>query len=130
MFTVTKKVEYSVAFVAFMSRCGGKIVSLSEVSRRLALPYRFLGQLAYAMKLAGIVESREGVAGGYALREGWEKRRLYDLVEALGENQKIVECLGDSDGCGRKKGCRMRKVWKRLDDKIVLEMKKIKLGEI
>jgi len=43
------------------------------------------GQLAMALKKAGIIESKEGKSGGYNLAAGWEQKSLYDVMEALGK---------------------------------------------
>lgn len=128
MITISKKVEYSLVFIGHLSKNRGKMVSLTEAAAVLSLPYRFLGQLAADLKMAKIVESKEGKAGGYELAHNWENKSLYDLMEALGENKHAVACLGDKS-CKRIKGCGMRKLWDKLETTFVNELKKIKLNE-
>jgi len=129
MITVSKKVEYSIVFLSFLSHSKGKNVSLTEAAKRLQLPYRFLGQLATNLKSGGIIESREGKSGGYQLVKGWGEKNLYDLLETLGENKAMVTCLGDK-GCVRIKGCALKKVWEKIGKSWSLELKKVKLSEI
>ncbi len=129
MITISKKVEYSIVFLSFLSKNKDKNVSLTQAAKKLFLPYRFLGQLATSLKIGGIIESREGKSGGYQLAEGWDKRSLYDLLEALGENKAMVTCLGDK-GCIRAKGCGLKKIWEKMEKSWSLELKKVKLSEI
>lgn len=130
MITIPKKVEYSIIFIAYLARNGGKTVSLTEVSKRLVLPYRFLGQLAIALKTAGIVESKEGKSGGYCLVDGWKKKTLYDLMESLGENKHMVKCLNVDDDCVRAAKCEIKSIWNKVENSLVKELKMIKLAEI
>lgn len=129
MITVSKKVEYSIVFISFLSHNKGKNVSLSEAAKKLRLPYRFLGQLAVILKNGGIIESQEGKNGGYQLVKGWNKKNFYDLLETLGENKPMVTCLGDK-GCVRSKSCSLKKIWGRMERSWYLELKKVKLSEI
>jgi Rrf2 family transcriptional regulator, nitric oxide-sensitive transcriptional repressor len=129
MIAISKKVEYSVVFLSFLSHSKGKNVSLTEAAKRLQLPYRFLGQLAANLKAGGIIEAQEGKRGGYQLVEGWDKKNLYDLLEALGENKAMVTCLGDK-GCVRASGCSLKKIWEKIEKSWFLEIKKVKLSEI
>jgi Rrf2 family protein len=130
MITIPKKVEYSIIFIAYLSKNGGKTVSLTDTAMRLNLPYRFLGQLAMALKKAKIVESKEGKSGGYFLIKGWEKKTLYDLLESLGENKHMVKCLGKGEDCARRANCEIRNVWGKIEKSFVAELKNIKLAEI
>ena len=129
MIAISKKVEYSIVFLSYLSHSKGKNVSLAQAAKKLLLPYRFLGQLATNLKAGGIVESQEGKNGGYQLVEGWGKKSLYDLLEVLGENKAMVTCLGDKS-CVRAKGCSLKKIWEKVEKSWYLELKKVKLNEI
>lgn len=129
MITVSKKVEYSIVFLSFLSRNKDKNISLTEAAKKLRLPYRFLGQLASLLKANGLIESREGKSGGYRLNSGWDKRSLFDLLEALDENKPIVNCLGGR-GCIRVDNCSLKKIWEKVEKSWYLELKKVKLSDI
>ncbi|MCX6726599.1 MAG: Rrf2 family transcriptional regulator [Candidatus Shapirobacteria bacterium] len=129
MITIPKKVEYSVVFIAYLSKNRQDVISLTEAAEKLNLPYRFLGQLAGKLKLAGLITSKEGKTGGYILSNDWENKSLYDLIEALGENKHLVKCLG-SNVCARAEKCQMRGVWGRIESGFTTELKKIKLKEL
>lgn len=129
MIAVSKKVEYSIVFLSFLSKNKDKNISLTEAAKKLFLPYRFLGQLATNLKSGGIIDAQEGKSGGYQLVKGWENKSLYDLLEVLGENKAIVTCLGDK-GCIRAEGCGLKKIWEKIEKSWYVELKKVKLSEI
>ena len=130
MITISKKVEYSIELLSFLMKTGDKVVSLMEISKKTGLPYRFLGQVAIDLRSGGIVEGREGKMGGYVLVKGWRDRTLYDLLTSLGENRGMVKCLASGAVCKRQEGCKMRKIWQKLEADFLDDLKKIKLDEI
>lgn len=130
MITVPKKVEYSIVFISYLAKNENKSISLSEAAKKLSLPYRFLGQLAKQLREAGMVESKEGKLGGYTLNKNWSKKTLFDLIEALGENKRMVKCLNSNEICARESACELREVWNRVESSFITELKKIKLAEI
>jgi len=130
MITISRKVEYSIELMSFLTKKHGKVVSLMEASKELGLPYRFLGQVAIDLRKGGIVEGREGKAGGYLLMKDWKDKSLYDLLEALGEVKGMVKCLATPGGCTRENDCKMRNIWQKLETDFSNDLKKIKLNEI
>jgi Rrf2 family protein len=130
MITISKKVEYSIILISYLAKREGETVSLMDVSKKLLLPYRFLGQLAAALKEANIVESKEGKNGGYCLNKNWKKKSLYDLLDALGENKHMVRCLETGHICAREANCQLRGVWDKMEKSFIKELKLIKLSEI
>lgn len=129
MISIPKKIEYSLTLVGYLSKNSQRSVSLAEVAKKLSLPYRFLGQLAGPLKKAGIVEGKEGKSGGYRLTGNWADKSVFDVMESLGENKNLVKCLSGG-GCQRVGVCRMAKVWKRVEESFVKELKKIKLSDL
>ena len=129
MITIPKKVEYSFLLISKLAENQDKTVSLREVSKKTFLPYRFLGQLASYLKQGGILESKEGVGGGYRLKEGWKDKSFYDLLVILGEDKRMVSCLSGKT-CVRMGKCSMQKIWKDLETVFVDELKNLKLANI
>jgi len=130
MITISKKIEYSVIILKYLALKQGERISLARACRILKLPYRFMSQVMVSLKEEGIVDSREGKKGGYSLVKGWENRSLYDLVEALGENKGMVECLAHKGECSREGKCQIKGVWKSLEEKMLSNLKEIRLVEV
>ena len=80
--------------IAFHS--GGKATQIKDISRRQAIPPRFLEQIFQDLKRAGLVTSKRGPRGGYALAMDPDDIRLGDIVRAL--EGPIV--LAGADGNG------------------------------
>lgn len=67
--------------IAFHS--AGKATQIKDISRRQAIPPRFLEQIFQDLKRAGLVTSKRGPRGGYALALEPEEIRLGDIIRAL-----------------------------------------------
>ena len=48
----------------------------------------------------------------------------------LGENKGVVECLAHKGECAREKTCQIKGVWKKVEEKMVMNLKEIKLKEV
>ncbi|MEM7136861.1 MAG: Rrf2 family transcriptional regulator [Myxococcota bacterium] len=81
--------------IAFHS--GGKATQIKDISRRQAIPPRFLEQIFQDLKRAGLVTSKRGPRGGYALATDPEEIRVGDIVRAL-EGPLVL--AGGPDGQG------------------------------
>lgn len=66
--------------------------SLAKVAKNHKLPYKFLGAIAGKLKQAGMIESREGVAGGYRLSKAPEKISLGQVVKILDNGVGLSDC--------------------------------------
>ena len=82
--------------IAFHS--AGKATQIKDISRRQAIPPRFLEQIFQDLKRAGLVTSKRGPRGGYALAMDPDDIRIGDIVRAL--EGPIVLASGDGNGDG------------------------------
>lgn len=82
--------------IAFHS--GGKATQIKDISRRQAIPPRFLEQIFQDLKRAGLVTSKRGPRGGYALAMAPDDIRLGDIVRALEGPIVLGSTNGDTEG--------------------------------
>lgn len=132
MVTISKKVEYAIMLISYLSDFEEEYISLTKICQKLDLPYRFIGQISVEMKNGGILLAHEGRRGGYRLCKNWQDVNLYELIKILGEDKALVECLCNDGNCscGREAKCKLKKLWTRLERVFREEVKAIKLGEI
>ena len=82
--------------IAFHS--SGKATQIKDISRRQAIPPRFLEQIFQDLKRAGLVTSKRGPRGGYALAREPDEIRVGDIVRAL--EGPILLTSGSENGGG------------------------------
>ena len=98
---LSRKGDYGLLLVTALAlrRAQGKLVSLKEVAREKKLPYKFLSQVAGELHKAGILESKEGVGGGYRLAKEPEKILVREVLDAVEGPMEASECEHECD-CG------------------------------
>jgi len=103
MFTFTKKADYGLALLTVLSERGrGGRVSLKELSE-MGLPRAFVAKIATSLVEVGIINSKEGKGGGFALNYEPEEVMVREALEAIEGEVETAECENcpASGGCGQ-----------------------------
>jgi Rrf2 family protein len=80
----TQQVRYAIYGVFDLAYNGGaRPVPLLEVGRRQGIPSRYLEQIFQKLRRAGLVVSKRGPGGGYALARKPDEISLRDVVRAV-----------------------------------------------
>ena len=87
----------------------GKPVRLGEIADSRAMPLQFLEQVFAALRRAGVVRSRRGAAGGYALARPAAEITVLEVVAALDGVPSPAECTQGL--CERMDSCGAASVW-------------------
>ena len=82
--------------IAFHS--AGRATQIKDISRRQAIPPRFLEQIFQDLKRAGLVTSKRGPRGGYALAIEPGDIKLGDIIRALEGPILIANTVGAGAG--------------------------------
>jgi len=91
---LSKKAEYGLRALAVMAR-GKPSWSIQELSERENIPVKFLEQILLALRHAGVLSSRRGVGGGYALVKPAQETTVGEIVRALDGPLAPVPCASE-----------------------------------
>ena len=81
---VSKKGEYGVRALCHLAeRHGEGVVQIREIARIESIPWKFLEGILLQLKSAGIVRSRRGIDGGYALARPPGEIALGEVIRLL-----------------------------------------------
>lgn len=69
---------------------GRRLVPLSEISASHGVSLLFLKKIVRALRLAGLVISKEGAAGGYTLAKDPGFISLWEIIRAVGEENSLM----------------------------------------
>ncbi len=94
MFTLTKRSDYGLALLSILAEKGrsGR-VSLKELSE-LGMPRAFMAKIAIDLVEAGILNSKEGKGGGFALNYEPKEIQVKEALEAIEGEVEPVCCGG------------------------------------
>ena len=118
---LTTKGRYAVMAMADLAMYqNGKPISLNEISLRQNISLSYLEQLFSKLKNGKLVKSIRGPSGGYILDKSPKDIRLSNIIFAVDEQVKTLNCKKDSKkGCnGKSTKCLTHNLWDELENHI------------
>ena len=127
--------EYAVrAMLVLGLNYGQPVVRIQTISDQQNIPKRFLEQILNDLKIAGIVQSKRGVAGGYRLARPPEQITLASVVRHIEGALAPVSCVSErfyeKCSCPNESRCAIRSVMKEVRDAIVAIMERVTIAEL
>ncbi len=127
---LTTKGRYAVTAVLDLALHQDKgPVSLAAISERQNISLSYLEQLFAKLRRNEIVCSTRGPGGGYTLKNGVDEVSVSDIILAVDEACKVVDC-GDDGGCHGDYQCLTHDLWQELSNEIRTFLDGITLSEI
>lgn len=127
---LTTKGRYAVTAVLDLALHQDKgPVSLSAISERQCISLSYLEQLFAKLRRNNIVNSVRGPGGGYKLASEVDQISVSDIILAVDESCKVVDC-SDSEGCHGDYQCLTHDLWQELSNEIRSFLDGITLSEI
>ena len=115
---LTSKGRYAVMALADLAKFNSiNPVSLRDISLRQGISLVFLEQIFSRLKKHSIVKSIRGSNGGYILNKEPAEIKLANILNAVDEEVKTVQCKKDSKkGCNNKTSkCITHNLWDELE---------------
>lgn len=98
MFRLSNKSDYGLILLSNLSKAK-KPVSVASIAAKNKLSTKFLSQIANDLKKAGILTSKEGVAGGYTLAKKPNEIKIIDVLKTLDGDLVAGDCFEDDHEC-------------------------------
>ena len=130
---LTTKGRYAVMAMADLaSFASQKPISLTEISLRQNISLSYLEQLFVKLKVSNLVKSVRGANGGYILVKPASEIKLSNIIYAVDETVKTLNCKKESKkGCNHKSmKCITHNLWDDLDQHINNFFEKVKLQDL
>ena len=130
---LTSKGRYAVMAMADLaSYARQKPISLTEISLRQNISLSYLEQLFLKLKICNLVKSVRGANGGYTLVKPASEIKLSNIIYAVDETVKTLNCKKESKkGCNDKSmKCITHNLWDDLDQHINNFFEKVKLEDL
>ena len=130
---LTNKGRYAVMAMADLaSNAKNGPISLSEISIRQNISLAYLEQIFFKLKNNKLVRSSRGASGGYILEKPASEIKLSNIIFAVDEEVKTLNCKKSSKrGCNNKSTkCITHNLWDALDQHINGFFEKVKLQDL
>jgi Rrf2 family cysteine metabolism transcriptional repressor len=130
MLNLSRKAELGLLFMAdLVTLKKGETRDLLSWAKTRGVSYRFLSRVAVRLKKAGLLLSKEGRGGGYALTKAPDKIKLIEIIEALEGKLAPVNCLR-GEQCDLQGFCGHRQLMQRLVKLVERELNKMRLTDL
>jgi len=131
MFTLSARGDYGLMFLKHLSALPvGQYVTARVVAEERKLPLKYLERVAAALVGAGIVLSREGQGGGYALAKPATRVPLPQVLEVLEGALEPVHCTHDGACCEREAACERKTGWQDVHSKLYQVLAEHSLADV
>ncbi len=117
---ISAKVDYACRVLAELARLHGsaELAQIEHLARVEQVPPNFLAQILSELRNGGLITSRRGIQGGYALARPPDQISLYDIIVVI--DGEVLGLSGNHEG---RSGRRMRQVWTEIRDTLVEKTK-------
>ena len=107
-------------------------ISLTDIALRQNISLAYLEQIFIKLKNKNLVKSIRGAKGGYVLETTPENIKISNIITAVDEEVKMLNCKKDSKkGCTNKSTkCITHNLWDQLDQHINNFFEKVKLQDL
>lgn len=123
--------DYAIRIVCYLA-AQERMVSTSELSRKLNVSANYVPKIAKKLKNAKIVTACEGTNGGYMLAKQPENISLMDIISCVEETMAINRCLEEDCFCSRnlEDTCKIHKILLSLQNTYNNKLESVKVSDV
>lgn len=108
----SKKCEYGLQAVLYLAtRETGAVTPVDEIAGKLNIPKEFVSKILQSLVESGIIFSKKGKFGGFALAKAPSKIRLIDIVAAIDGLTLFNRCVLGFPNCSPTEPCPVHDKW-------------------
>lgn len=135
----SKKCEYGLQSVLYLAaNMDTQVIPSDEIAKKLNIPKEFVSKILQNLTESGIVLSKKGKSGGFALAKHPQKIRLIDIVAAIDGLDIFNSCVLGFPKCSPENPCPVHEKWgklrteayKMLTDETINEFKEKTLNKV
>lgn len=117
---IPRRVDYGLRAAIYLSQQDPeRSCSLAEIARHQGVPRKFLEKIIQGLIRGGLVKSKRGADGGYALARSPGEISFQDVIEALEGPIAVNVCMDEHLSCDQLPRCTMLGVWDEIQRKVV-----------
>ena len=123
--------DYAIRIVCYLA-AQERMISTSELSRKLNVSANYVPKIAKKLKNAKIVTACEGTNGGYMLAKQPENISLMDIISCVEETMAINRCLEEDCFCSRnlEDTCKIHKILLSLQNTYNNKLESVKVSDV
>ncbi len=114
----SRKCELGLQAVLYLTANNNReVVPSEEIAKKLNIPKEFVSKILQSLTISGIIESKKGKNGGFALAKDARKIKLIDIVKAIDGLSIFDSCVLGFPKCSSRNPCPVHDKWGELREK-------------
>ena len=127
---LSKKTGYAILALACMITEKQERFRVEDIAKRADIPKPYLHKILHPLGKSGFIATKRGYRGGMALARPANQITLFDIVEAVQEEEWMGSCLLGFGECGDERNCPVHKKWSIEKEKIKKLLKNVTLEQV
>lgn len=129
---LTRECDYAFVALAFLAgRAGGMAISCEDMARALTIPPDFLAKILQKLSRSGLVVAKHGPNGGYVLSRQPADVSFADVLLAIDEPLRLVECVEPHDcRCPRLSVCAILETMQVIHERLITALARVTLADL
>jgi Rrf2 family protein len=116
---ISRRVDYGLRAVIYLAEQDPeRSCSIGEIAERQGVPKKFLEKILQDLLRCGLIKSRRGPSGGYALARPPHEISFHDVITAIEGPITVNTCLDEHGSCDQIPRCAMIGVWSEVQRKV------------
>ncbi len=116
----SKQAELGIKAVLYLAvQPRGYLRNATEISKELRAPKEFVAKILQKLTHYGIVTSKKGKTGGFALNISPQEIKLIDIIKSIDGTRAFEECVLGFSECNEENPCPIHKSWVELRQRIL-----------
>ena len=115
----SRQCEYALQAVTYLAlKRDGEMTSIKELTKKLRIPYHFLGKILQNLTYKGLLVSQKGPTGGFRLGMPAKEITLFHIIEAIDGVAFMNNCVLGFPECSGKNPCAVHDKWGNIRETI------------
>ena len=128
---ISRTAQHAIRAVVHLARLeDGSFVGAAKLSETTGAPPNYLGKLMQSLAAVGLLESRKGAHGGFALAAPAHSIRLLDVVEPIDGVSRWEGCFLGQSTCSVDNACAVHERWALLRDEYLGLLRDTTIAEL
>jgi len=127
----TTRQRYAIrALVEIALRSNEGPVLLKDIAKAQNISMKYLEQIVRPLRQKGCLIAERGPKGGYRLAVQADKITILNVLECIGGQLTLLECLRDKDICNQAAECVTRVLWGKVNHSLRQVLSKVTLEDL
>jgi len=121
-FMISQKAKYAIRALIALAEIGpGETLQIADIAEAQSIPKKFLEQILLELKRRGLVASRRGAHGGYALLKPAQAITFTEVLRIMDGPIAPLPCLSETayrrcEDCPSESACSVRRAFSAVAD--------------